>query len=109
MAGRGRGEFHLSFCVLSQQNTTSTWCKAQRAADPEEILLLAHLPNHNRVVVETLHEEFDGTGGQDPVIPQEQGQEANAYVFKLPGPEKKPNIQNKSVNTNGYVLVLLRN
>lgn len=52
----------------------------------------AHLAHHDGVVVETLHEEFDGTRGQDPVIPQEQGQEANAYVFKLPGPEKTPNI-----------------
>lgn len=56
----------------------------------------AHLPNHNCIVVETLHEEFYGTGGQDPVIPQEQGQEANAYVLKLPGPGKRSNIQNRA-------------
>lgn len=40
-------------------------------------------------MVETLHKKFYGTDRQYPIIPQEQWQETNAYVLKLPGTEKK--------------------
>lgn len=40
-------------------------------------------------MVETLHKKPDGTDRQYPIIPQEQGQEANTDVLKLPGTENE--------------------
>jgi len=49
-------------------------------------LLPQHLADQQGVVVEALDEEQHGRGGQLQVVPQQQRQEADGDVFKLPGP-----------------------
>lgn len=46
----------------------------------------AHLADQEGVVVEALDKEQDSRGGERVVISQQQRQESNGIVLKLPGP-----------------------
>lgn len=109
VAGGGRREFHLSFCALSQQNPSSTWCKAQGAADPKEILLLGSPsePQSHRGWDTAQRILWHGQAG--PCHPSEAGTGSQCLCAQTSRAWEKIRYSKQSVNTKVYVLILLRN